>query len=329
MAATGGTSGSKPKGRTRSRVELFTFPKQLPGPARFGKACVMKADFESERAELAKRGAGFCHNPREAVMEWNAIRSGFADAIECLSAGSFSIFEMSICRVRLERFMESFSHSLKRHPEVFDAESLRVLSQLEALTLEWIRQAAKTKGHRFVDTPGERWMGAWQDFCVAYGSFSQAVEFALSYEELKQSRQGKHGGNRLDADMNSSLPITPAVANQPRAVDTDRLSVGIRQPANSDNVSQSKPPSQNQLQAYVLHKVMGKRQVFTAEKLLTNQGTISRWVSYVEKWLKAGGNCPELSEMFKRITALDPSHLELGKRRDGMSRTARPKKSED
>ena len=37
ITATGGTSGSKPKGRTRSRVELFTFPEQLPGPARFGK----------------------------------------------------------------------------------------------------------------------------------------------------------------------------------------------------------------------------------------------------------------------------------------------------
>jgi hypothetical protein len=37
IMGTGGTSGSKPIGRTRSRVELFIFPEQLPGPARFGK----------------------------------------------------------------------------------------------------------------------------------------------------------------------------------------------------------------------------------------------------------------------------------------------------
>lgn len=151
----------------------------------------MKADFESERAELAKRGARFCHNPREAVMEWNAIKSGFADAIECLRAGSFSIIEMSISRVRLQRFIESFGHSLKKRPEIFDAESLKVLSQLEGWTLEWVRQEAKTKGTRFVDTPGKSWMEAWQGFCTAYESFLSKVEFELAHEELAFAGDGK------------------------------------------------------------------------------------------------------------------------------------------
>lgn len=42
IEGTGGTSGSKPNGPTRCRVELFTFPEQLPGPARFGKGSFMR-----------------------------------------------------------------------------------------------------------------------------------------------------------------------------------------------------------------------------------------------------------------------------------------------
>ena len=166
----------------------------------------MNADFEARPPELAKRGARFCHNPREAVLEWDAIKTGFADTLECLRAGSFSIIEMSISRVRLQRFIESFGHSLKKRPQIFDAESLKVLSQLERLTLEWIRQAAKTPHHHFVDTPGMSWMGAWQDFCIAYASFSQAVEFELTYQELERPPKEKQRRKSGSGNAGTVIP---------------------------------------------------------------------------------------------------------------------------
>ncbi len=153
----------------------------------------MKADWEFEPKELAKRGAKFCHNPREAVSEWGVIKVGIEDELRSLRAGSHSIFEMHMSRMRLAHFLESFRHSLTKRPEIFDAESLKVLSELERLTLEWVRREAKTKGNRFVDTPCEIWMGAWQDFCNAYESFSRKVEFELAFEKPNKSRQDKHG----------------------------------------------------------------------------------------------------------------------------------------
>ncbi len=55
IVGTGGTSGSKPKGRTRSRVELFTFPEQLPGPARFGKGFAQLRYAEKIREAIRRK----------------------------------------------------------------------------------------------------------------------------------------------------------------------------------------------------------------------------------------------------------------------------------
>ncbi len=179
----------------------------------------MTADFEFEPKELAKRGAKFCHNPREAVSEWDVIKTRFADALCCLRVGSYCVIEMSVSRVRLKRFMESFRQSLKKRPEIFDAESLRVLSKLESLTLEWVRRESKTKGDRFVDTPCERWMGAWQDFCNAYESFSETVEFELKYDELAFA-----GGRKRKP---ASTPAKPTANTKPlsKADDTHHAKV--------------------------------------------------------------------------------------------------------
>ena len=112
--------------------------------------------------------------------------------------------------MRLVRLIESFRHSLTKRPEIFDAESLRVLSKLERLTLEWVRRETKTKGNRFVDTPCEEWMKAWQHSCNAYGSFSRKVEFELAYEELRRDKPGDDPPN--DTETSTLLKASDAAA---------------------------------------------------------------------------------------------------------------------
>jgi hypothetical protein len=70
MAATGGTSGSKPKGRTRRRVELFTFPEQLPGPARFG---------EGAMESVADQVTRYFRDINAAADDWFEFCSQFGD----------------------------------------------------------------------------------------------------------------------------------------------------------------------------------------------------------------------------------------------------------
>ncbi len=63
IAGTGGTSGSKPKGRTRCRVELFTFPEQLPGPARFGKGLGVSALPQCSTEPFQNKALRFTDDP--------------------------------------------------------------------------------------------------------------------------------------------------------------------------------------------------------------------------------------------------------------------------
>ena len=88
-------------------------------------------------------------------------------------------------------------------------------------------------------------------------------------------------------------------------------------------------PTTEEIKAYLYCRVMGKKQADAADQLKTNQGTVSRWISKVEAFLKAGGNCPEILNGLNRLQTLDPSVIEFGKRRDGITKAARPKKSDD
>ncbi len=132
---------------------------------------------------------------------------------------------------------------------------------------------------------------------------------------------------------NLELHLAPRLANLQRELELHAASQAL--PARSTIVTSptssavGKPPATKHLQAYVLCRIMGKSQEYAAKHCFSNQGTVSRWVSKVERFLSAGGNCPELPELISRLRSLDPSQLELGKRQDGMAKTAIPKKSDD
>ena len=117
--------------------------------------------------------------------------------------------EMNLARARLVSFMEIFRHAWTKRPKIFDAESGRALSNLESLTTEWVRREMDTKGNRLVDMPCERWMGAWQDFCNAYESFSLKVEFELAFEEQNESRRDIQG----DIGKGRKLSLNAHMAN--------------------------------------------------------------------------------------------------------------------
>lgn len=122
----GGTSGSKPDSRTRSRVELFTVSEQLPGPARFGKGCVMES--------VAVRAAEFVRTPLNAVQD---LRNAFARFEEAYDAtlvemdwpeegkewrfsqnGRVNLTDMRVCE-RLKFVFRCVQLARNREPELF------------------------------------------------------------------------------------------------------------------------------------------------------------------------------------------------------------------
>lgn len=74
ITTTGGTLGSKPNGRTRRRVELFTFPEQLPGPARFGKGCMMQS--------VVATAVEYVKSPNKALEDIRDALARFAQAYD-------------------------------------------------------------------------------------------------------------------------------------------------------------------------------------------------------------------------------------------------------
>lgn len=342
---TGGISGSKPKGRTRSRVELFTFPEQFPGPARFGEECMMESVSECA-AEYVRDPLRAFEDLRDALARFEQtydpvlIEEKLDFFTEKTSKkwlisinGQVNHTHMSVCE-HLKFVFECVAMAGRREAELF---GILLPKADESKVVSWISW--------FIES-----VVAWKSptYLAIYPLWELEKKLELFKFEILTSNRF------VNPNPTNATPL--AEADQPRedkppdgpdsslmgfrsggrVVEGLTTEVGGVEESQGDSNTLGKavrnqgiPPSQKHLQAYVLHKIMGKDQAYTAEKLLTNQGTISRWVSNVEKWLGAGNNCPELPEMLNRLTALDPSHLELGKRLDGMSKTARPKKSED
>lgn len=102
----------------RSRVELFTFPEQLPGPARFGKGCVMQS--------VTVTAAGYVREPLKAVQD---LRDALAEFEQAYSASYFIDWGFSrndqgdrsdirICE-RLLFLFKCVKFARKREPELF------------------------------------------------------------------------------------------------------------------------------------------------------------------------------------------------------------------
>jgi len=91
-----------------------------------------------------------------------------------------------------------------------------------------------------------------------------------------------------------------------------------------------KQPSKEMIQAYRLHIFGTKTQKEIVEILrkengrAVDQGTVSRWITYVKAFRAAGNVLPDLPEPVRsKPTPMDPKQIELGRRRDGRTERQR------
>jgi hypothetical protein len=99
-----------------------------------------------------------------------------------------------------------------------------------------------------------------------------------------------------------------------------------------------KEPSKDEFTVYKYSFATGKTQKELADDpalmdLLgrkVDQGTISRWLGKVKKWVEALGLPPDLSEpLGSKPTPMDPGEIDLGKRQDGRAKRQRGRRNSD
>ncbi|MBH07001.1 MAG: hypothetical protein CMJ20_11845 [Phycisphaeraceae bacterium] len=94
-------------------------------------------------------------------------------------------------------------------------------------------------------------------------------------------------------------------------------------------------PSDRALKAWRLRDLAGISNQSSIAKRLTEegepatQGQVSRWLRDVEKYLKDGNVLPELPKLEGRPAYIDPNVITMGKRRDGLTKRQRPKRTAD
>ncbi len=301
--------GSKPNGRTRRRVEWFTFPKPLPGPARIGKGPIVRDD--------VKAAAEYRANPNclKADLErllWDGFSSVFIhpDVMDSNFATTLVVANSNFHKV---------TWTMAGRPTV-----LGTTFEQGAFASNFFRIANVVELARTMES------GAFPGIEVSLlNEFGKAVMLVRSGVEDSSPQLGVLRNELLgQLDFFDKATRLKLLGQEAGARDSDNESTASTKLSN-ERGKHSTAPTQKHLQAHVLHRIMGKNQNYAAEHLHVDQGSISRWVSNVEKWLGAGNNCPELPELMKRLNTLDPSQLDLGKRLDGKSKTARPKKSEN
>jgi len=67
----------------------------------------------------------------------------------------------------------------------------------------------------------------------------------------------------------------------------------------------------------------------TRQGIPATQGQVSKWLSAVDKYLKAGGIIPTVQELNSQPQAIDPAVLDMGKRQDGRTPRQRPRRNSD
>jgi len=101
-------------------------------------------------------------------------------------------------------------------------------------------------------------------------------------------------GDEANADSTASVTVTPD-APGPRG----RL----------------KEPHRDAIGAYRAVRILGQKQETIAPRFGVDQGTISRWLKQVTKWLEAGNVLPDLDAPKPKISPMDPRKLEQAPRR--------------
>jgi hypothetical protein len=81
-----------------------------------------------------------------------------------------------------------------------------------------------------------------------------------------------------------------------------------------------KGPRNQAFAAYRLVKIAGQKQLDVARMLKVDQGTVSRWVREVTRWIEAGKVLPDsmrVSDSTPKVVTMDPNKLERGRRLRG------------
>jgi hypothetical protein len=119
------------------------------------------------------------------------------------------------------------------------------------------------------------------------------------------------------------------------AKDTDTLEHTVAQGAQGAQ-KPVKQPSNDAFTAYRVWVATGRIQEELAEMLTkelrrpVHQGTVSRWIDQVKRWLEAGNVLPDLSPpLNKKPSAMDPERIDLGGRLDHRSERQRERRNSD
>jgi hypothetical protein len=118
----------------------------------------------------------------------------------------------------------------------------------------------------------------------------------------------------LPSPTNRSVtPIEPAAASPAGSPRGNRQAAAVAASGSDDG--RLDEPCRDAFTAYRATKVLGQRQEDVAKELVVNQGTISRWVAQVAKWIKVGNVLPDLDAPRPKTVTMDPRRLEQGPRR--------------
>ncbi|MGD0463432.1 MAG: hypothetical protein ABSB74_13190 [Tepidisphaeraceae bacterium] len=84
------------------------------------------------------------------------------------------------------------------------------------------------------------------------------------------------------------------------------------------------PPPQA-FAAYRAYRILGQKQADVAAELNVNQGQVSRWVTQVAAWIKAGNVLPNLDVqgLKTKPISVDPAVIDMGERQDGHAKHQR------
>jgi hypothetical protein len=136
---------------------------------------------------------------------------------------------------------------------------------------------------------------------------------------LREERAEERARKRRINDM--FLFAAELEGRKPAADDTPvRAAPGQTPPA--PHASRKSPPDEAFI-AYRLWVAGGKTQTELAALLTVNlrrpidQGTVSRWLSAVNKWLAAENGLPDITQIKRKPASADAGRLDLGSRQDG------------
>jgi hypothetical protein len=111
----------------------------------------------------------------------------------------------------------------------------------------------------------------------------------------------------------------------------------VNHPATSAGATALKQPSKQDFDVYRYSLATGMKQTTMAndQKLMTllskrlSQGQISRCLSRVNKWIKAGNILPDLPKETTKPSAMDPERIDLGENQEGRTPRQRNRNNED